>query len=148
MKTQEQNISVDERSKVRKPPEPMDEEASMDSDSEEAREAKAAHEERVPSADAGTSYLPEQTSAQASERWQRIQGEFVDDPRKSVAEAHQLVSELMQRIVDAFAKERGELERQWSEGDSVSTEDLRVCLQRYRAFFSRLLPSVNGLDSR
>jgi polyhydroxyalkanoate synthesis regulator phasin len=97
--------------------------------------------------ESATSYLPDETSEQVSERWQHIQSEFVDDPRKTVSEAHELVGELMKRINDAFAKERGDLERQWSEGDSVSTEDLRVCLQRYRAFFSRLLPSVNGLDS-
>lgn len=96
---------------------------------------------------ANTSYLPEQTSSQASERWQRIQSEFVDDPRRSVTQAHELVGELTQRIVDAFANERSELERQWSKGDSVSTEDMRICLQRYRAFFSRLLPSVDKLDS-
>jgi hypothetical protein len=28
---------------------------------------------------------------------------------------------------------------QWSRGDQVSTEELRVSLQRYRAFFERLL---------
>ena len=98
--------------------------------------------------EASTPYLPEQTSSQASERWQRIQSEFVDDPRRSVTQAHELVGELTQRIVDAFAKERSDLERQWSNGDSVSTEDMRVCLQRYRAFFSRLLPSVDKLDAK
>jgi len=102
---------------------------------------------RSPSRDTDTPYLPHQTSAQANEKWQRIQAEFVDDPRKSVAGAHELVGEVVQRIVDAFAQERSELERQWSKGDDVSTEDLRVCLQRYRAFFSRLLPSMNGLDT-
>ncbi|HEY2736151.1 MAG TPA: hypothetical protein VGI70_19270 [Polyangiales bacterium] len=93
-----------------------------------------------------TSYLPQQDTAHANERWQRIQAEFVDDPRKSVTEASQLVGDLTKRIADAFERERADLERQWSEGDKVSTEDLRVCLQRYRAFFSRLLPSVDGLD--
>jgi hypothetical protein len=87
-------------------------------------------------------YLPEHASGPAQERWQCIQAAFVDDPRKSVTEAHQLVGELTQHIVDAFAKERDELERQWSKGADVSTEDLRVSLQRYRAFFSRLLPSM------
>jgi len=100
---------------------------------------------KPPEQSARASYLPEEASAEASESWQRIQAQFVDDPRQSVAQAHQLVSDLVQRIVDAFAKERGELERQWSQGEDVSTEDLRVCLQRYRAFFSRLLPSANRL---
>lgn len=100
----------------------------------------SADRERGQNAEHDTSYLPDQASAQAGDRWQRIQAEFVDDPRKSVGEAHELVGELVQRIVDAFTNERRELERQWSKGDDVSTEDLRVCLQRYRAFFSRLLP--------
>ena len=37
------------------------------------------------------------------------------------------------------ADERSKLEGQWGRGDNVSTEDLRVALQRYRAFFDRLL---------
>jgi hypothetical protein len=31
------------------------------------------------------------------------------------------------------------LDKQWDRGDNVSTEDLRVALQRYRSFFDRLL---------
>lgn len=85
-------------------------------------------------------YLPKQAGSQANERWQRIQAEFVDDPRKSVSEAHELVSELVQRIIETFSNERNDLEHQWSKGESVSTEDMRVCLQRYRSFFTRLLP--------
>lgn len=87
-----------------------------------------------------TPYLPEQTSAQTGERWQHIQSDFVDDPRKAVNEAHELVSEVMRRVVDTFTHERDDLERQWSGGDDVSTENLRLCMQRYRAFFTRLLP--------
>lgn len=89
-------------------------------------------------------FTDQQTSSRVNERWSRVQAEFVDDPRKSVSEAHELVGELVQRIVDSFTEERNDLERQWSQGGDVSTEELRVCLQRYRAFFSRLLPTVNG----
>lgn len=98
--------------------------------------------EEVPHPELGTPYLHEGASSWAQGRWDMIQAEFVDDPRKSVADAHQLVGELMQRIVDAFAKQRNELERQWSSGQEVSTEDLRLCLQGYRSFFGRLLPAV------
>jgi hypothetical protein len=45
----------------------------------------------------------------------------------------------MKRLADGFANERGSLERQWDRGDKVTTEDLRVTLQRYRSFFDRLL---------
>jgi hypothetical protein len=91
-------------------------------------------------------YLPKQDSQQVSERWQSVQATFVDDPRKSVSEAHKLVSDLMERIVQTFSDERGDLEKQWSKGGDVSTEDLRVCLQRYRTFFSRLLPLEHGAE--
>ena len=39
----------------------------------------------------------------------------------------------------ASLKERASLEKQWDSGDNVSTEDLRVALQRYRTFFGKLL---------
>jgi hypothetical protein len=99
--------------------------------------------EQAPYADVGTPFLSHPEAANATDQWQRIQAAFVDDPRQSVADAHQLVGELMQRIVDSFSRERDGLERQWASGENVSTEDLRLCLQRYRAFFSRLLPAAN-----
>ena len=40
---------------------------------------------------------------------------------------------------EMFAAERRNLEGQWDRGDDVSTEELRVALTRYRAFFDRLL---------
>jgi hypothetical protein len=45
----------------------------------------------------------------------------------------------MKRLAEVFSEERSRLEKQWDRGDSVSTEDLRVALQRYRTFFDRLL---------
>ncbi len=72
-------------------------------------------------------------------RWKTIQADFVDEPRKAVEEADALVAELMQRLASMFAAERADLERRWSGGDGVSTEDLRVSLRRYRSFFERLL---------
>jgi hypothetical protein len=45
----------------------------------------------------------------------------------------------MQRLAEGFARERGSLEKQWESGETASTEDLRMALQRYRAFFNRLL---------
>ena len=45
----------------------------------------------------------------------------------------------MTRLAQVFADERGKLEHEWDKGEDVSTEDLRVALQRYRSFFDRLL---------
>jgi hypothetical protein len=72
-------------------------------------------------------------------RWDDIQTGFVDEPREAVAEADGLVAEVMQELADTFARERSQLETQWDRGEAVSTEELRVALQRYRSFFNRLL---------
>lgn len=72
-------------------------------------------------------------------RWLEIQAAFVDEPRRAVHEADTLVAELMQRLAQTFADERATLESQWDRDEDVSTEDLRVALQRYRSFFDRLL---------
>jgi hypothetical protein len=73
------------------------------------------------------------------ERWNTIQTAFIDEPRRSVKDADALVVDATKQISDAFASRRAQLEKQWSRGDEVSTEDLRVTLQQYRTFFSRLL---------
>ena len=72
-------------------------------------------------------------------RWIEAQTSFVDEPRHAVEQADGLVAEMMQRLATVFADERSTLEQQWSRGDDISTEDLRVALQRYRSFFDRLL---------
>jgi hypothetical protein len=72
-------------------------------------------------------------------RWKETQTAFVDEPRKAVEQADGLVASAMKRLAEVFSEERSRLEKQWDRGDSVSTEDLRVALQRYRTFFDRLL---------
>ena len=72
-------------------------------------------------------------------QWSKVQTGFVDEPRRTVEDADKLVAAVMQRLAEGFAKERSGLEKQWDSGDNVSTEDLRVALQRYRSFFDRLL---------
>ena len=72
-------------------------------------------------------------------RWDEIQAGFVDEPRDAVAKADALVTDLVERITASFSEARSDLESQWSQGEEASTEDLRVALTRYRAFFKRLL---------
>jgi len=72
-------------------------------------------------------------------RWNEIQSKFVDEPRSAVQQADALVSEVVEQITQMFAKEHSSLESQWNQGDDVSTEDLRMALQRYRSFFNRLV---------
>ncbi len=73
------------------------------------------------------------------ERWTKIQAGFVDEPRQAVMQADTLVAEVIQKLAASFAEERSRLEKQWDTGDDVSTEDLRMAVRRYRAFFDKLL---------
>jgi hypothetical protein len=77
--------------------------------------------------------------AEFRSQWSKVQTGFVDEPRHTVEDADKLVAAVMQRLAEGFANERCGLEKQWDRGDNVSTEDLRVALQRYRSFFDRLL---------
>jgi hypothetical protein len=86
-----------------------------------------------------SSLLPENVGSEFRSEWDRIQVSFVDEPRKAVEQADSLVAQVMQHVARTFSDERKNLEGQWSRGDNVSTEDLRIALQRYRTFFSRLL---------
>jgi hypothetical protein len=72
-------------------------------------------------------------------RWEKIQIGFVDEPRKAVEQADELVASAIKRLAEVFASERQKLEAEWDKNDNVSTEDLRVALRRYRSFFDRLL---------
>jgi len=78
-------------------------------------------------------------AAALRKRWVDIQTGFVDEPRTAVEHADSLVAEVMKKLAETFANERATLERQWDRGDNVTTEDLRIALQRYRTFFDRLL---------
>jgi len=90
--------------------------------------------------DSGAAQLLEPQDHEAmTRRWRDIQADFVDHPREAMKDADALVAGLMQHLAQTFAQERSQLEAQWSRGDEVSTEDLRVSLQRYRGFFERLL---------
>lgn len=72
-------------------------------------------------------------------RWTSLQTEFVDEPRRSVEQADELVARVMKDMAATFSEERKKLEQQWEHGDQVSTEDLRLVLRRYRTFFERFL---------
>jgi hypothetical protein len=71
-------------------------------------------------------------------RWQDIQIAFVDEPRKSVQQADELVEAVAKRLVEMFADQRHRLEQEWDKGQ-ISTEELRNAFRRYRTLFDRLL---------
>ena len=72
-------------------------------------------------------------------RWRDIQTGFVDEPRRAVAQADELVAEIMQNLARSFSDQRSRLESVWEHSEKVSTEDLRMALRSYRSFLDRLL---------
>jgi len=113
---------------------------SGDSGSAPFREPET-HDASLPSrsTDEGMPLLNSERAAGFQERWEAAQRGFVDEPRVSVQRADELVADVIRDLAEQFASERARLEGQWGRGDDVSTEDLRVALQRYRSFFNRLL---------
>jgi hypothetical protein len=97
-----------------------------------ATEANAARETNTP-------LFENNETEEFRARWNSIQVQFVDEPRRSVEQADELVAQTMKLLAEVFARERDRLEQEWDQGDNVSTEDLRIALQRYRSFFDRLL---------
>jgi hypothetical protein len=103
----------------------------------ERREFETSHERR--DTEDAAPVFASQEAQELRGRWDNIQAGFVDEPRRAVEEADELVAQTMKRLAESFAEERARLEGQWDRGDDVSTEDLRIALRRYRAFFGRLL---------
>ena len=85
------------------------------------------------------SLFPREEAEGFRARWEAIQTGFVDEPKTAVEEADALVAQVVTRLAQVFSDEKNTLEQQWGRGDSVSTEDLRIALKRYRTFFHRLL---------
>jgi hypothetical protein len=83
--------------------------------------------------------LPSDFTGELRSRWDHVQAGFVDEPKTAVQQADELVAQAIKRLAEGFADARSGLERQWAQGDDVSTEDLRLALRKYRSFFERLL---------
>ena len=113
--------------------------AARDRDADAARQQAARNPEPSMNNDTGAAALFGADEAQnLRSRWHQIQVEFVDEPRKSVQQADQLVQNVTERLSQIFADQRNRLEGEWDKGES-STEELRNAFRRYRTLFDRLL---------
>jgi hypothetical protein len=72
-------------------------------------------------------------------RWDSVQKSFVDDPREAVHAADELVAQVTKTLAETFAQQRSTLEQSFDQADAPTTENLRLALRQYRAFFERLL---------
>ena len=95
-------------------------------------------------------------TAELRARWQRVQGDFVDDPQAAVSDADDLVGQTAEALVDAVRQRQRQLRAAWERGTAdgsaaadgrtptamapgaPDTEQLRLMMQRYRALFNEL----------
>ena len=96
-------------------------------------------------------------TAELRTRWQRVQGDFVDDPQAAVSDADDLVGQTAEALVDAVRQRQRQLRAAWERGTAdgspaaadgrtptamapgvPDTEQLRLMMQRYRALFNEL----------
>lgn len=83
--------------------------------------------------------FPQETAEAFRSHWDAVQIGFVDDPRKAVQQADELVAKVMKSLAESFAKQRASIEADVGQNEQADTENLRVALRRYRSFFERLL---------
>ncbi len=78
--------------------------------------------------------------AELHDDWARIQSSFVDDPRGSVSQAADLVSQVTNSLVSALQEREQTLRGSWDKqsDQGPDTENLRNALRDYRAFFEML----------
>ena len=91
--------------------------------------------------DAEPEPIPESPAVSAtatmSTRWHEIQAMFVDDPRASAEMAAGLVDDSIRAFTVSVREQQDSLLATWH-GEDAGTEELRVALQHYRAFGTRL----------
>ena len=83
--------------------------------------------------------FPPDMSSHFRNRWDQVQIGFVDDPRRAVQQADELVAEVMKSLAASFADQRARVEQGIGQGGDADTENLRMALRSYRSFFQRLL---------
>ncbi len=84
-------------------------------------------------------FFPPDRRQQLRGTWVDIQSAFIDEPKRAVQNADNLVKEILGAVSQKFEGARHSLEAEWNRGEQASTESLRIALQRYRALFDRLL---------
>jgi hypothetical protein len=85
-----------------------------------------------------TTLIPPERAESYNSRWNELKSEFVDEPRRAVRGANELVGEVLDELEELFRDQRADLEH-GLDSEQTTTEDLRQALGRYRSFFDRLL---------
>ncbi|UYQ61851.1 hypothetical protein [Streptomyces peucetius] len=90
----------------------------------------------TPATAPGPGLLPTDERDRIEQRLHHAQAGFVDDPRRAVAEAADILDDTGDRLTESLAERRRALRASTAAED---TEELRIALRRYREVTERLL---------
>lgn len=77
-------------------------------------------------------------ASEVRDRWNEAQGEFVDDPPRSVRDADALATEVADAVIAEIEARRAALHSVWNDAEA-DTETLRLALRDYRSFVKQLV---------
>jgi hypothetical protein len=112
----------------------FDETTEIENNQQQERTAVHKKEENRP-----TGCLSDAVMDDLQSRWNAVQVDFVDKPRVSVEQAEALVAETLDKVCQTHIDNKTSLDEAWQNREDISTEDLRMALQRYRSFFNHIL---------
>lgn len=82
-----------------------------------------------------STWIDHSSRSEFERRWHEIQSDFIEDPRRAVAEAGGLMADLMDHIGKNLRSRRSEMDRKSGESD---TEAMRIEMRRYKSLMSQL----------
>lgn len=80
---------------------------------------------------------PATNTARSTGPWNEVQAMFVDDPHASIERAAGLVDDRVEELIQSVRERQHSMQSAW-QADDAGTEELRVALQHYRSFWTRL----------
>lgn len=117
----------------------MSRDVEMPERDEDVREDQVRDERPVAEDETGSGLFASERATELRARWTDVQAQFVDDPKAAVKAADGLVEEVLRDLAALFTDERERLGEQLGAKQHLDTEQLRVAIRRYRAFFEKLL---------
>jgi hypothetical protein len=87
------------------------------------------------------SHMAMPDAASYMRRFEAVQAEFIDEPRRAVEKAESLVSEAIDRMMDSLKQELNRSRTRSDGGDE--TEQLRMAMKRYREILHSFRGSSN-----
>lgn len=106
---------------------------------EQIRDEQVRDARQEPEDESGSGLFASERAAELRARWTDVQAQFVDDPKAAVKAADGLVEEVLRDLAALFTDERDRLGDQLGAKQRLETEQLRIAIRRYRAFFEKLL---------